>query len=222
MKHRPRPNIDMTGVQVGRLSVLTFSDPDYWYGSEVTWICVCSCGNMTLVRGSKLRDGSANSCGCYRKERMVKANYKHGNASRSGLSREYKVWSGMLDRCYYEHNVGFEHYGGRGISVCDKWKDDFSKFLADMGKCPPGYSLERIDVNGNYEPCNCKWIPLSDQQKNMRKTVRIEWNGEVKILADWSKLTGIDHTTIQRSIKRGLTLGEIISKLSKKKEGLIQ
>lgn len=150
---------DITGQRFGRLMAIR---PIREHG-RCRWLCRCECGNETVVTNSAiLINGHTRSCGCLRD-----GNPKHGGARRSGLTREYKAWKYMWRRCTNPRSQNFKYYGGRGIKVCEQWKS-FETFLADMGSCPDGYSIERIDNDGNYEPSNCKWIPLSEQPKNRR------------------------------------------------------
>jgi hypothetical protein len=152
-----------------RFGSLTVVEPT-WVNGRGFWRCKCDCGQERVVTTSVLRLGLLDNCGCLAKERRRKnaatANLTHG-ASRS---REYSTWSGMWQRCRNPKSVAFAKYGGRGISVCDRWRL-FENFLADMGRRPAGTSLDRIDVNGNYEPGNCRWATPEEQNKNQRTSL---------------------------------------------------
>jgi hypothetical protein len=145
--------IDLAGKRFGRLLVRA-------YAGDRKWSCVCDCGARGVVKGQSLRTGHTKSCGCLRKARST----KHGMYG----CREYRAWCGMKQRCGNPNDGSFEYYGARKISVCADWCSSFEAFFADMGTCPPGLSLDRIDVDGNYEPSNCRWTDASTQNRNRR------------------------------------------------------
>lgn len=158
--------IDLTGVKFGRLTVIKRDDTK---DSKVKWICKCLCGNYKPVYGSYLRSGETESCGCLRKESLIKRSTKHGNAPREGVSPEHSTWHAIKQRCGNPNHKRYKDYGGRGISICDRWNNSFMDFLSDMGEKPsPKHSIERIDVNKNYEPDNCKWATTLEQARNQR------------------------------------------------------
>ncbi len=175
----------MENKRVGeRFTFLTVVDADYKIviypsGNRSKYVLVrCDCGTEKFVQLSSLVSGDTISCGCslglvHKRESCSRSNTKHGGAG----TRTYSIWKGMRKRCNNKNESSYPRYGGRGIHVCERWSS-FETFLADMGECPAGYSIERIDVNGNYEPSNCKWIPKNEQSLNRTYNKIVQVNGE--------------------------------------------
>lgn len=154
--------VDITGQVFGKLVVVRPAEQDRF--KAIKWECRCECGGTTLVRSNDLRRGRIIACGCQRGARVGGL-----RPSRRTHRKEYNIWSSMKDRCSNSNNENFSNYGGRGIEVCERWLSSFSNFIEDMGAKPfADASIERVDVNGNYCPENCTWIPLKDQWKNRR------------------------------------------------------
>lgn len=166
-----RPALDMTGERHGRLTVISRAGSAKYGGT--TWNCVCDCGAERLVVGRFMRDGTTSSCGCLRRELCISQKSPLGAGAKTthGMSgtKTYHAWQSMKARCFNPNNGAWRHYGGRGITVCDRWADSFENFLADLGEAPPERTLDRINVNGNYEPTNCRWATQDQQLENRRK-----------------------------------------------------
>lgn len=173
-KSKPKPfsNFvkDLIGKKFGRLTVIGFSGLDKC--KKAQWRCLCNCGKLVSVAASSLRSSLTRSCGCFHQERLRAVAYKHGHADhRNGaVSVEYYAWISMKQRCTNPKRHNYKNYGGRGIVVCDRWRDSFINFLADVGERPgPEFSLDRINNDGNYEPGNVRWATRSQQQRNTTK-----------------------------------------------------
>jgi hypothetical protein len=164
---RMRPTPFEIGDRHGRLVVLGRAESGR---HGVTVRVRCDCGTETTALLSNMRSGRKQSCGCLRDERIAAVgvrNRRHGHAA-GRRSPTYMTWRAMLGRCYRPSIRGWEYYGGRGVTVCDRWRESFEIFLEDMGERPAGRTLDRIDPEGNYEPGNCRWSTLSEQRRNRR------------------------------------------------------
>ena len=183
--------IDLTGQRFGRLVVLGFDKKSN--DRQYMWLCRCDCGDVVSVRGYSLRSGNTQSCGCLQKETNIKLRQTHGMTK----TRVYNIWKSMRQRCSIPSTSGYKYYGGRGIKVCNEWQDfePFYKWAISNGYAD-NLTIDRIDVNGNYEPSNCRWITLKEQQMNTRRNHYITFNGETKTLNEWAEQLGINHTTL--------------------------
>jgi hypothetical protein len=185
-----RSLVDRSGERFGRLTILR--EAAERIRGRVTWHCRCECGAEVTRTGSDLRIGRTTSCGCLLSETRTAMNEKaakHGHARTFGTKKhfttpEYRSWKAMLERCRNPNAPNYHLYGGRGISVCERWigRDGFTNFLADMGPRGEGLTLDRIETDGNYEPSNCRWADAVDQAKNRRKTP--EYTAQMKANLD--------------------------------------
>jgi hypothetical protein len=185
--------IDLRGRKFHRLTVLEERGRDSW--GQVLWLCECDCGKTVVVVSGNLRNGVSKSCGCWNLN-SLSGRAKH-NLSKSGT---YRTWKHMMARCYNKKDARYKYYGGRGVSICERWQD-FVAFYEDMGDKPDGYSIERIDNNGNYEPSNCEWATIAEQNRNNRRTVKIEYDGQTRCMSEWARLLGVPKMTFSYRIK---------------------
>lgn len=154
---------NLTGQLFGLLTVV--SRAENANDGHARWYCLCKCGNTTIVQSNNLKTKSVGSCGCQIKVRVAKLNLTHGKYK----TKEYKAWDSMKQRCYNPNNSSYMHYGCRGIKVCERWLKSFENFYTDMGNAPNRtFSIDRIDVNGNYEASNCRWATPKEQRANQR------------------------------------------------------
>lgn len=190
---------DLTGMKFGRLTVIDFYDHNK-YG-QLRWLCECECGKTSIVTGSDLRNAKTLSCGCLRRERIVAAKTTHG-MSQSSIYAEYR---NMNNRCYDENAHNYKWYGGRGIRVCDRWRDSIRNFYDDVSALPnfgeKDYTLDRIDNNGNYEPANVRWATHSEQCNNRSSNLIYEYNGEMHTLQEISNMIGVPYKVLHKRIR---------------------
>lgn len=203
---------DITGKRYGRLTVIKRVPSN----GLTKWLCRCDCGNEIEALGNNLKRGHTISCGCYRDESRVKVKTIHGYTH----TRAYGVWSKIKGRCYQKNNPSYPRYGGRGIGMCDEWRDNPEAFIkwayengyrddAKYGEC----TVDRIDNNKGYSPDNCRIANEKTQANNRRTNRYIEHNGESKTMAQWSDIYDLNPMTVRYyHVDRGMTLQEILDK----------
>jgi len=187
---------DIAGQRFGLLVAIeidqSFNKTGHYRGNK--WVCRCDCGKIKSCLITNLRRGLSTSCGCNRKGKHMTHGLRH--------SRSYNSWHSMIRRCENKDAAYYHRYGGRGISVCERWHS-FELFYEDMGERPEGTSLDRKDNNKGYYKENCRWGTEAEQRSNTSRSRRIDYMGEVKTITEWSKITGINVKTIEGRIKRG-------------------
>lgn len=185
--------VDLKGKKFSRLTVVS-RVPNGIY-SSASWNCLCTCGCSTIVYSHALLSGGTQSCGCYNQEQILKRKsaFKHGDASNGVVSKEYRIWAHMRERCHNPKDYGYKNYGARGICVCLHWRNSFSNFLAAMGRCPEGSTLERKDNDGNYEPGNCIWASYKIQGRNKRNNRLVVFAGRIQPLSAWTEELGLNY-----------------------------
>lgn len=202
--------VDLTGQKFGRLTVLERAENAK--DRKTRWLCRCDCGNEIVVYGRYLRGGNTKSCGCYHRERaktLGEANATHGLSH----TRLYVIWSGMVRRCHNPKAQRYSDYGGRGISVCDEWRDDFLAFRewALSNGYQEDLSIDRMDNNKGYSPDNCRWATDAEQANNMTSNTMITFNGKTQNLKQWSHELGMSYTALVFRFKRGWPIEKAFS-----------
>lgn len=204
--------IDLTGQRYGRLTVLKRVGLK---NSSATWLCRCDCGNEKVVAAHPLREGKIQSCGCLRLERLRAKMVKHGGTIKGKEERLYNTLKGMKRRCYSKNFKGYPQYGGRGIKVCDEWlgKNGYEKFRewAMSNGYRDDLTIDRIDVNGNYEPSNCRWVTLQEQALNRQNTRYVVYEGERRTLKSIADECGIYEEALVSRLRLGWTIEKAVS-----------
>ena len=197
---------NLIGMTFCRLTVI--SEQGKSVRNDIMWLCKCTCGNETTLPTRKLKGGEVKSCGCYKGDYMRSKMTTHDHAR----TRTYTSWNSMKNRCTNPNHISYANYGGRGISICDRWVNSFENFLYDMGERPTGKTLDRINTNGIYEPLNCKWSTLKEQQRNRRYVRKMEYNGEIKTLPEWCDILNLNKTKVLNKFRyKEYTVVELIA-----------
>lgn len=200
----------MEGHRFGRLTVI--SEAPASKGGR-RWNCRCECGGEITARSGDLRRGKYVSCGCAKKERV--ATYRgqqitHGATIGGKESPEFTVWMKMRDRCGNPNSPAYRYYGGRGITICERWQS-FAAFLEDVGARPSAaHTLDRLENDRGYDPGNVRWATHTEQQRNRRDNVRLTLNGETKCLVEWAEEAGLKVVTVQTRLRRGWSVEDAL------------
>lgn len=196
---------DLTGLKFNFLEVIKRAESNP-YGATM-WECKCVCGGICVARANRLKDGKTKHCGCMTKLR----NITHGMTK----TKEWTAYHAIHARCYNPSNPQYKDYGARGIGLCQRWSgiNGCANFIKDMGLAPSKHhTLERVDVNGIYEPTNCKWATWAEQSKNKRNSVYLEYGSEKFILNEWAKKLAIPKHRIRKYISQGFGISGMIQK----------
>jgi hypothetical protein len=197
------PRADLVGKTFGKLLVLEFvGRPTRGTSGDSLWRCRCECGEESVARGCNLKTGKSRSCGCAIAPALLKSNITHGMYN----APERRVWTGIKTRCFNQNEKNWKYYGGRGITVCARWlgENGFSNFLSDVGPRPSSkHSIEREDVNGNYEPGNCVWATKKEQMLNRQNTLRISHEGKSVPLKTVCDLVGVNYYSARCRMRKG-------------------
>jgi hypothetical protein len=189
----------LVGIRYDRLIVLerVFKEKIEGKQNKIHWLCQCDCGKIVTVTGSNLNSNHTRSCGCITEENRPLYRKTHGLIHLP----EYSVWAKIKERCYSPKVKSYKYYGGKGVIVCQRWLDSFEQFYADMGSRPsPQHSIERDDVNGNYEPNNCRWATAQEQARNRTSSVKLDYCGKQVLLIELGEKYNIPYNTLYRRI----------------------
>lgn len=209
MTQRTTKKLDLIGHRYGELIVLAAAGQTA--AKKTKWLCRCDCGKEFVAVGGSLRSGHTTTCGCSYLRRP--RNFKHGHSHRNGVkhfTKAYIVWAKMKSRCDNPNDVGYPDYGGRGISYDPRWKE-FENFLADMGEPPVGRFIERIKNDKGYSKENCRWATRTEQARNKRNNLLIEYCGQTRTLAEWAEIYHIKYSKLyNRIVTNGWTPEEAL------------
>jgi hypothetical protein len=195
-----------TDQKYGRWCVL--DSPHIRVGEKYYLLCQCECGTIRKILKTSLKSGKSKSCGCFQREVastiIAKLTQTHGQSKKNNWSKEYRCWTCIKTRCINPNSRGYHNYGGRGITICKEWENSFEQFFQDVGIAPSkNHSLDRIDVNGNYEPNNCRWATYQEQMRNIRKNRYLSYKGMTKTVVEWSEILNIKRSTINSRLHSG-------------------
>lgn len=205
--------LDIVGQRYGRLIALKRLENK---GRRTVWLFTCDCGKNCVIDLDPVRGGKTKSCGCLKVDIITKRSVTHGNSVGRKCTPELRAWSHAKSRCFNSNDPKYNQYGGRGITMCPQWRDNSINFLSDMGKRPKGTSLDRIDVQGNYEPSNCRWATTEQQARNRTDNIYVSHQGEKLVLKDYAKLKGLPYKRLSFLMNRkGFSLTKAEEHLSK-------
>lgn len=200
--------VDLTGLIFGRLTVISRAPT---VNKKTRWLCRCECGNEKIIGATNLQTSNTTSCGCLHSEITSKVLSKRQTTHDHAYTPTYRSWQSMLQRCTNKKSPNYHLYGGRGIIVCKRW-ERFANFLADMGDRPRNRTLDRFpDVDGNYEPGNCRWATLKQQNRNKRANRKLTFRGATRCVSEWAEHVGLHDGLILRRLKRGWSIEKTLT-----------
>lgn len=206
---------DLTGQRFERLVVIERANNTK--KGQARWLCRCDCGKICVVDGAHLRHGKIKSCGCLSKENTINRSTKHGMKKRANPNILYYTWQNIKRRCLTPSNTHYHEYGERGITICDEWRDDFEAFYNYVSKLEhfgeDGYTLDRINNNGNYEPGNVRWATRKEQTRNRRSTIKVKYCGELISLKEAAERSGLNYDALRERYRKGLREDELFAPL---------
>jgi hypothetical protein len=192
---------DFIGKRFNNLLVISRAENTKHGGSR--WLCKCNCGGYCTTTGSSLVQNQVECKRC--------ADIRRRKTNAPSYLCEYRIWLSMKQRCENKKCAAYSGYGGRGITVCDRWLASFENFITDMGLRPSiNHSIDRINNNGNYEPSNCRWATRKEQARNIRSNRLLEFNGQTKCISEWAEIYGISVNAIDRRLKEGQSVNDAI------------
>ena len=202
---------DLTGRTFGRLKVLKRDKQDKYY--NIFWLCECQCGVKSNT-GFRFKSGATQSCGCLNRElsgkRIGNLSRTHGYANKERL---YEIWKNMKYRCYNENDNRFKHYGGKGVKVCNEWKDDYLSFR--NWSMTSGYndnlSIDRINNDGDYKPSNCRWVDNKTQANNQSRNRILTYKGKSKTMSEWADYLGLTYGAMNHRVQRNWSMERIVN-----------
>lgn len=209
MKDGTRIREDLQGQVFERLTIIEYAGRGK--GGSAKWLCQCECGTKTVVQGSMLRRGRTHSCGCYKRERLSEAQQTLiGSHTGAGSHPFYDTWKGMNSRVLDSQSPYYSNYGGRGITICRRWRLDmpggFQNFIDDiesvLGPKPDGYSLDRVDNSLGYGPANVRWATAKEQNRNTRRNIWVVYRGKKMVLTDFAERAGVSYRTLFSRVSR--------------------
>lgn len=198
---------NLIGCVFGRWSVLDYAGTS---GQGAMWTCRCECGTEKAVHASSLLHGKSESCGCWAREKLSLDKTTHGHLAGGKQSPTYTCWRGMLRRCSDSEHPSYSNYGGKGVSVCERWMS-FDAFLEDMGERPDGKTLDRVDGAKGYSKENCRWFTMKEQANNRANNHLLTFRGETHTVARWAEILGIKEGTIRARLCRGASDEDALS-----------
>lgn len=206
---RPKKYEDVTiGKVYGKLTIIGTGNNSR-YCKDRTWLCKCECGNEVEIQEMKLKTGWTKSCGCFRSMTTTLRKTRHGFSH----TRLHDIWCGIKSRCTNANTKSYKHYGGRGIKICDEWLkfENFRDWSYKHGYAD-NLSIDRIDVNGDYSPLNCRWVDIVTQMNNTTRTVLLTYNGETHSLAEWARILNVNYHALKRRRDAGWDINDIFER----------